>query len=177
MLHNRGCHKWRLIPPETPTHLTGDNAMRYQPSIILGLTFLAVVVSTSRAHAQPGIVEISTPICPLLHAKAMPQGLSVSAMRFTGPSGDGRRGSAGVCGTEPRSRYGSWNSMAVCFPKGSQRIRLSSDSSVREWTCPGECSSRRDDPPRWIMGKYWLGQSGNQRQGFAARHRREVVST
>lgn len=69
--------------------------MRYQPSIILGLTFLAVVVSTSRAHAQPGIVEISTPICPLLHAKAMPQGLSVSAMRFTGPSGDGRRGSAG----------------------------------------------------------------------------------
>jgi len=31
----------------------------------------------------------------MLHAKAMPQGLLVPAMKFTGPSGDGRRGSAG----------------------------------------------------------------------------------
>lgn len=34
-------------------------------------------------------------VCPLLHAKAMPDQLAVPAMTFTGPAGDGRRGSAG----------------------------------------------------------------------------------
>ena len=34
-------------------------------------------------------------VCPLLHAKQLPSGLTVPAMTFTGPAGDGRRGSAG----------------------------------------------------------------------------------
>ena len=69
--------------------------MRYHQSIILGLTLFAAVVCSTRASAQPGIVDSRISICPLLHAKAMPREFSVSAMKFTGPSGDGRRGSAG----------------------------------------------------------------------------------
>lgn len=70
--------------------------MRFQRPIRLVLTFLATVVLTgSFSSAQPLGLDHEILVCPLLHAKAMPQGFPVAAMKFTGPSGDGRRGSAG----------------------------------------------------------------------------------
>jgi len=55
------------------------------------VTAFVFVVGLSQSHA--GDVEI--PICSMMHAKQMPADFQVEAMRFTGPSGDGRRGSAG----------------------------------------------------------------------------------
>jgi len=45
---------------------------------------------------QPSVAaESRILICPILHAKQMPHDFQVEAMKFTGPAGDGRRGSAG----------------------------------------------------------------------------------
>ena len=54
-------------------------------------SFVFAIGQISFLHGQDGKVEI----CKLLHAKKMPDGFSVDAMKFTGPAGDGRRGSAG----------------------------------------------------------------------------------
>ncbi|MEM7477879.1 MAG: hypothetical protein AAF483_23075 [Planctomycetota bacterium] len=61
---------------------------------------LLTALASTRALAQPIVdlsarVENSVLICDVLHAKTMPTELEVNAMAFTGPPGDGRRGSAG----------------------------------------------------------------------------------
>lgn len=68
--------------------------------VLRQLLFACLVVGTTGiASAQPLSSEPlhlhRKLICPLLHAKAMPKNMPGDAMVFTGPAGDGRRGSAG----------------------------------------------------------------------------------
>ena len=70
----------------------------------LAISFVAALVlvggEPSRAHA----LDDEILICSMMHAKQMPSDFQVKAMKFTGPSGDGRRGSAGfVVQTKRRS--------------------------------------------------------------------------
>ncbi|MBM79395.1 MAG: hypothetical protein CMJ78_02220 [Planctomycetaceae bacterium] len=68
-------------------------------SLLLVLACVVALLSTKLAEAQP-VGPIPDPsskrlICSKLVAKAMPSKFSTNAMVFTGPAGDGRRGSAG----------------------------------------------------------------------------------
>ncbi|MDA1164516.1 MAG: hypothetical protein O3B13_15600 [Planctomycetota bacterium] len=58
------------------------------------MIFTLAMLAESSA-AQPLSSESEVLVCPLMHAKVMPDGFPVKAMTFTGPSGEGRRGSAG----------------------------------------------------------------------------------
>jgi len=103
------------------------------------VTAFVFVVGLSQSHA--GDVEI--PICSMMHAKQMPADFQVEAMRFTGPSGDGRRGSAGfvvqteklIKGSRTRltfvfERDVSGYGFQVIHPFGSGHVLVSVHSSV-----------------------------------------------
>ncbi len=59
--------------------------------VVFIATFLVIGGQPSQTRGEEGEILI----CPMMRAKQMPQDLRVEAMRFTGPSGEGRRGSAG----------------------------------------------------------------------------------
>jgi len=67
--------------------------LRSWSRVLVGLVvaFLFVGGEPSLSHARDGAI----PICSMMHAKRMPTDFHVEAMKFTGPAGDGRRGSAG----------------------------------------------------------------------------------
>ena len=67
--------------------------MRYQRWCKLTAIVLFFFCGKS-ATAQP-VFPNGASVCARLHAKAMPNDFDVDVMAFTGPSGDGRRGSAG----------------------------------------------------------------------------------
>ena len=56
---------------------------------------LTAMLTAQTGTAQPLAAELPVLVSPLVHAKAMPSDFNVPAMCFTGPSADGRRGSAG----------------------------------------------------------------------------------
>lgn len=102
-------------------------------------TFALVAGVSSWSHARDGEILI----CPMMHAKQMPTDFEVEAMRFTGPAGDGRRGSAGfVVQTEklikgPGTRFtfvfqrdGSGYGFQVIHPFGSGHVLVSVYSGV-----------------------------------------------
>ncbi|MDP6444129.1 MAG: hypothetical protein QF805_10100, partial [Pirellulaceae bacterium] len=65
---------------------------KYRQAIYSGavLTFLLAAWSSGPVAYADGVL-----ISPRINAKQMPQDFRVEAMKFTGPAGDGRRGSAG----------------------------------------------------------------------------------
>ncbi len=111
-------------------------------SRILMILSAACVIAggaSTGSHAREGEVLI----CPVMHAKQMPTGFEVEAMKFTGPAGDGRRGSAGfVVQTEklikgPGTRFtfvfqrdGSGYGFQVIHPFGSGHVLVSVYSGV-----------------------------------------------
>lgn len=61
----------------------------------LVLAILTAILLTNSASSQPLGPDKTLLVCPLMHAKAMPSSIPFAAMTFTGPTADGRRGSAG----------------------------------------------------------------------------------
>lgn len=77
------------------------------------LSLLFAAASLSRA------AEGDVLICKKMHAKAMPKDFSVEAMKFTGPSGDGRRGSAGFVVAADKLIDGGGTRLAFTFHRAA----------------------------------------------------------
>ena len=110
-------------------------------SIVMNFAVAIALVAGTSLGSHAGEGEIL--ICPMMHAKQMPTGFEVEAMKFTGPAGDGRRGSAGfVVQTEklikgPGTRFtfvfqrdGSGYGFQVIHPFGSGHVLITVYSGV-----------------------------------------------
>ena len=92
----------------------------------------------SQAHAEGDML-----LCPMMHAKQLPKDFRVAAMTFTGPSGDGRRGSTGfvvqtrqlIAGSGTRlsftfHRHASGYGFQVIHPLAAGHVLVSVHSGV-----------------------------------------------
>lgn len=93
----------------------------------LSLSLLFAAVSLSRA------AEGDVLICKKMHAKAMPKDFSVAAMKFTGPSGDGRRGSAGFVVAADKLIDGDGTRLTFTFHRDPSGFHFQAIHPFKKW--------------------------------------------
>ena len=138
--------------------------MRYERecrAFLMACLAVLILVGIGTSDAFAGGDEVV--ICPLIQAKQMPAGFKVAAMTFTGPAGDGRRGSAGFVVRADELVEGGGSRLTFVFQRDASGHHFQVIHPFENGHVLVSRQFGRFDSPRRILGRHRLGQSQRQR--------------